>query len=264
MSEKEKKKETLGISRREFLRDAGILAGGAAIGSTVLLAACKGGEVTKTITTTTTAPGATQTVTTTVPGGTGTQTVTTTSTSVVSKYVDPIDGSEWPTLQALQEHFAAAHPGAALPGLTTLKVNGTEYHIVVKEHWSLGLTLRDQLGLFGTKIGCDMGQCGACTVLADGVPVLSCIMLAIEVGDREITTIEGLSDGITMSPLQQKFYDQNALQCGYCTPGFIMAAQGLLNANPTPNIDDARLALSGHICMCQNIKRTVEAVVGGV
>jgi len=261
-----------GKTRREFLKDAGLLIGGTAIGSTVLLAACGGGEeATKTVTktntatVTSTAPGATQTITSTTTVGAGqTATTTLTETQTTTRFICPIDGMEFDTLAELQTHFESAHPGATLPTYTTLNVNGIDYNIVVKDHWSLAMTLRDQLGMFGTKFGCDMGQCGCCTVLADGVPILGCVMLACEVGNQKITTIEGLSDGSTLSPLQQKFWDQEAVQCGYCTPGFIMAAQGLLNVNPKPTVDDVRLALSGHLCMCQNFKRTIAAVVGGV
>ncbi len=254
MSEEEKKK-TEGLSRREFLKDAGLVAGGAAVGSMAILSACGGGgtstvtsTVTKTITTTTTLPG------TTTPG----------TTVTVSKYICPLDNQEFPDLNALKAHFAAAHPGASLPPFTTLNVNGIEYNLVVQDHHSLAWVLREQLGLFGTKNGCDMGQCGACTVLVDGAPIYACVMLACEAEGIKITTIEGLSDGITLSPLQQKFFDREAVQCGYCTPGFIMAAQGLLNVNPKPTEDDVRLALSGHLCMCQTFRKTVDAVVGGV
>ncbi len=266
----EKEKVTKEISRREFLKDAGLLVGGTAIGSTVLLAACGGEETTKTVTNTKTVTAAattvTDTVTTTVGAGqtaTVTDTVTSTTTKTESRYVCPIDGMEFDTLAELQAHFEAAHPGG-IPGLVTLNVNGVDYPLVVKDHESVAMTLREQLGLTGTKIGCDMGQCGACTVLADGIPVYACLMLSCEADGVEITTIEGLSDGISLSPLQQKFYDNEAPQCGYCTPGFVMAAQGLLNVNPTPNEDDVCLGLSGHICFCGAMKKHIEAVIGGV
>jgi len=253
MSEEEKKKNPGQISRREFLKDAGLVIGGAAVGSIGLASACGGG---------TTAGGTTtisKTVTTTLPG-TGIATTTVTQ----SKFIDPLDNTEWPTLDALKAHFAAAHPGASLPPYTTLNVNGVDYNVVVPTHWTLAWALRESLGLFGTKIGCDMGQCGACTVLADGIPIYSCILLANEAQGKKILTIEGLSEGIKLSPLQQKFFDNEAVSCGYCTAGFVMAAQGLLNVIPKPTEDDVRLGLSGHLCMCQNFKKTVEAVVGGV
>jgi len=239
MSEEEKKKS--GLSRREFLKDAGLVVGGATIGSMAFLSAC---------------------------GGTTTETKTVTSppvTTTISKFIDPIDGTEWPTLADLQAHFAAAHPFASLTNLVTLNVNGLDYTLQVDDMDTLAFVLRDKMGLFGTKVACDYGQCGACTVLVDGVATFSCLTLAIEAGGgKKIQTIEGLSDGITLSPIQKKFYDNDAFQCGYCTPGFIMAGQGLLNANAKPTADDARLAISGHICVCGNYKKVVDAITGGV
>jgi len=274
MTEK-KKNGSGGKTRREFLKDAGLLVGGTAIGSTVLLAACGGGEtetvtdtVTRTNTVTSTAPGTTQTVTSTTTVGAGqtatvTDTVTTTQTQTESKFICPIDNMEFDTLAELQAHFTATHPEKAA-GFVTLNVNGVDHGLFVEDHESVAHTLREQLNLTGTKIGCDMGQCGACTILADGVPVFACLMLSCEAEGIQITTVEGLSDGVTLSPVQQKMYDNEAPQCGYCTPGFVMAAQGLLNVNPTPTEDDVRLAFSGHICMCQAFKKHIDAVVGGV
>ena len=218
------------ISRREFLKDAGLIVGGATIGSIALVNACGGGD--KTVTTT--VPGTT--VTTTIPG----TTVTTTVTAP-------------PTESSLGDE-----------SLIKLTVNGTLYNLTVKNHLSLAWVLREKLGLFGTKIACDMGQCGACTILVDDVAIYGCVMLACEANGKRVDTVEGLSDGITLSPLQQKFYDHEAVQCGYCTPGFLMASTGLLKTNPKPTENEVRLALSGHLCMCQNFKKTIDAVVGGV
>jgi len=236
MSEEEKKP---GLSRREFLKDAGLVVGGATVGSMAFLSSCK----TTTITTTTTAPPV---------------------TTVVSKFIDPVDGTEWPTLAALQSHFASAHPFASVLNLITLNINGIDYTLQVDDMDTLAFVLRDKLGLFGTKVACEMGQCGACTVLVDDVPTFACLTLAIESNGRKITTIEGLSDGIKLSPIQQKFYDNDAFQCGYCTGGFIMAGQGLLKANAKPTADDVRLAISGHICVCGNYKKVVDAITGGI
>jgi len=231
------KKEAGEISRREFLRDAGLVVGGAAIGSTVLLAACEEGEVT-------------------------TETVTTTVTETVSKFVCPIDGMEFDTLAELQAHFAAAHPEEkVIPGLITLTVNERNYVLQVKPNWTLAFVLREKLGLVGTKIGCDRGSCGTCTVLVDGRAIYSCMMLAAEAEGTEITTVEGISDGITLHPIQQAFYDNDAIQCGFCTPGYIMAAKALLDKKASPTSDELREALSGHICICGTTKRMVEALL---
>jgi len=231
----EEKNETGKVTRREFLKDAGLVVGGAAIGSTVLLAACAEGEVT-------------------------TETVTTTVTETVSKYVCPYDGMEFDTLSALEAHIEAEHPTAPA-GLTTLSVNGDDYLVRVKPEWSLAFVLREKLGLPGTKIGCERGSCGTCTVLVDGRAAYSCMMLAIEAEGMEILTIEGLSDGITLSPVQQAFVNNDAVQCGYCIPGFIMAAKALLDKKTSPTRDEVREALSGHICICGHTKNIVDAVL---
>jgi carbon-monoxide dehydrogenase small subunit len=121
--------------------------------------------------------------------------------------------------------------------------------------------LKERLGLPGLKIGCDQGTCGTCAVIVDGKSILSCMMLAIEAEGKEILTIEGLSDNINLHPIQQAFVDNDAVQCGYCAPGFIMAAKSLLDENPSPTFDEVREGLSGHICPCGNSKRMVEAVL---
>jgi aerobic-type carbon monoxide dehydrogenase small subunit (CoxS/CutS family) len=241
MSEEEKKS---GLSRREFLKDAGLVVGGATIGSMAFLSSCKSTTTTTdTVSTTITKPPVTTTV---------------------SKFIDPIDGTEWPTLADLQSHFAIAHPQASIQNLVTLNINGVDYTLQVNEMDTLAFILRDKLGLFGTKVACEMGQCGACTVLVDDIPTFACLVLAIEAGGKKVTTIEALSNGTLLSPIQQKFYDNDAFQCGYCTGGFIMAGQGLVKANPKPTADDVRLAISGHICVCGNYKKVVDAITGGV
>jgi len=263
--EKNEREEKGEISRREFLKDAGLIVGGAAIGSTVLLAAC--GEAGETATVTETATQTqtqtqTQTVTTTQQVGE----VTTTVTETVSKFICPIDGTEFDTLAALQAHFASAHPGEAveIPGLLMLTVNG-ETHMVtnVKPYHTLNFVLREKLGLPGTKNGCDRGDCGTCTVIVDGQAVYSCLTLAMDTEGKDILTIEGLSDGITLHPVQQRFYDYSAVQCGFCTPGFIMAAVALLDENPNATLYETKVGLSGHVCTCGHTTRIVEAVLDG-
>ncbi len=229
-----------GISRREFLRDAGLVVGGATIGSAAFLSSCK------------TAVNPDKTVT------------LSTVTTPANRFIDPIDGTEWPTLGDLQAHFAETHPYAGDINLVTLDINGVDYTLQVEATDTLANVLRDKLGLFGTKVACDMGQCGTCTVLMDDIATFSCLNLAIECGGKKITTIEGLSDGTILSPIQQKFYDNDAFQCGYCTGGFIMAGLSLLKVNPKPSADEVRLAISGHMCICGNYKKVVDAITGGV
>ena len=128
---------------------------------------------------------------------------------------------------------------------------------------TLAHTLRETLGLTGTKVGCDQGSCGACTVLMDGEPVLSCMTLTIECGGREITTIEGLAGAAdeTLHPVQESFMDHSAFQCGFCTPGIIMSATALLDENPAPQREQVTEALSGHYCRCISHYQAVEAVL---
>ena len=244
MTEK-KKNGSGGKTRREFLKDASLLVGGTAIGSTVLLAACGGGETTETVTTTVGATTVTETVT-------------------ESKFVCPVDSMEFDTLAELQVHFEATHPEGA-PGVITLNVNGTQHMLAnIKTTDTLMRVLRERLGLTAAKDGCDRGACGACTVITGGRAVVSCMILAVEAEGMDITTLEGLSDGIALSPVQQLFYDNDCFQCGYCTPGFVMAAQALLGNTPKPTVDQVREAVSGHICVCANVLRTVETISKGV
>jgi aerobic-type carbon monoxide dehydrogenase small subunit (CoxS/CutS family) len=239
--------KTKGISRREFLKDAGLVVGGATVGSLALLPGCS-----KTETITTTVANQTITVTTTAGGSGG-----------ATKFVDPIDNTEWASLEELKAHFSIAHPNADA-SLVAFTVNGVGYAFNVKPYTSLSSLLRDKLALYSVKEGCMLGECGTCTVLIDGVAHFSCMMLAIEMEGRSVQTVEGLSNNGVLSPVQQKFHDDELFQCGWCTPGFIMAAQGLIAANPNPTLDDVRLALSGHLCMCGNLRRTVLGLVGGV
>ena len=142
-----------------------------------------------------------------------------------------------------------------------LKVNGIEREVMVEPWWSLARVLRDALSLTGTKIGCEVGDCGACTVLIDGRAVKSCIYLAVKARDKDIVTIEGLKskDG-QLHPLQQSFIDNFALQCGYCTPGMILAAKALLDENPSASEDEIKNYLSGNLCRCTGYVKIIDAV----
>jgi len=121
--------------------------------------------------------------------------------------------------------------------------------------------LRDKLGFTGTKNGCEAGECGACTVLVDGEPMNSCLVLAVELNGREITTVEGLAEDGKLTPLQQAFADLNAVQCGYCTPGMLMSATALLKRNPHPSQVDIQGALIGNLCRCTGYQRIIDAVL---
>ena len=141
-----------------------------------------------------------------------------------------------------------------------LMVNGVDRDVTVEDRWTLAELLRDHLQLTGTKIGCDRGECGACTVLLDGKPVYSCSQLAVWMDGKSVQTVEGLASGDRLHPLQQSFIDHDGPQCGFCTSGQLMAAKALTDANPHPTADDVRAALTGNICRCSNYNRYVDAV----
>lgn len=141
-----------------------------------------------------------------------------------------------------------------------MRVNGEVYEVLVPVQATLLEVLREELELTGTKHGCELGECGACTVLVDGEPILSCLTLALEVQDRQITTIEGLSQDGRPHPLQEAFTELGAAQCGYCTPGMILAAKALLDRNRRPSREAIAEALSGNLCRCTGYLKIFEAV----
>lgn len=195
--------ERPGLTRRDFLRGAGITAAGAVIASSALAGVAR-------------ADGAT---------------------------------AEGPRVRG---------PGA-VP--LVLRVNGAEKKIEVEPRTTLADALRFELGLTGTKVVCDRGSCSACTVFLDGTPVCSCMTLAIDVGKREVKTIEGLAQGEALHPVQQCFIDKDALQCGFCTPGMVMSCAALLDRNPAPSLDDVRAAVSGNLCRCGTYPKVFEATL---
>jgi len=142
-----------------------------------------------------------------------------------------------------------------------LSVNGREYEVAVSPHRTLLKVLREELGLSGSKDGCDLGSCGTCTVIIDGNPVLSCLTLACSCEGKEILTIEGISSEGKLHSLQENFMKYGAVQCGYCTPGMIMSAKALLDENPNPSELDVRRAISGNLCRCTGYVKIVEAVL---
>lgn len=144
--------------------------------------------------------------------------------------------------------------------IVSFVLNGDPVEVVVKDHLTLLDLLRDQLGLTGTKKGCEQGECGACTVLIDGLPVNSCSTLAVECEGREVITIEGLAQNGELHPIQKQFIEKWALQCGYCTPGMIMSAKALLDHNPRPTELEIREAIEGNLCRCTGYAKIVEAI----
>ena len=145
--------------------------------------------------------------------------------------------------------------------LLRIRVNGEDYEVFIEPWKSLADVLRDELNLTGVKIGCNEGQCGSCTVLIDGKPVKSCLVLAPMVNGKEILTIEGLAKDGRLHPLQEAFIKHFAVQCGFCTPGFILAAKGLLDENPDPTEEEVRKWLAGNLCRCTGYVKIIEAVL---
>ena len=239
---KGKKKESGEISRREFLKDAGFVVAGGAVGAAIAWPLVPKDTVTETITETITV---TETVTVEVPGPTVTVEVPGPTVTVEVEVPGP-------TVVVTE----------APEGVVTLTINGESRVVKVEPEWSLAFVLKEKLGLTGAKIGCDRAECGTCTVIADGRSVLACAILAIQAEGLDIRTIEGLADGPTLHPVQQRFLDNDAFQCGYCTPGMIMSAVALLDRNSNPTVDEVREAISGNLCYCSDYTRIVAAIAG--
>ena len=142
----------------------------------------------------------------------------------------------------------------------TLKVNGRAHRVSVEPRRTLADAIRDDCGLTGTHIGCEHGVCGACTVLLDGEPVRSCLMFAVQADGRELRTVEGLAQGETLHPLQRAFMENHGLQCGFCTPGFLMLATGVLEADPNISDEDLVHVLSSNLCRCTGYHNIIKAV----
>ncbi len=139
-------------------------------------------------------------------------------------------------------------------------LNGKSVQVEVPSHWTLLRLLREKLGLTGTKEGCGIGECGACTVLVDGVPVNACLVLVPKVEGRRVETIEGLGSRESLHPLQKSIIDHGAIQCGFCTPGVLMSAEALLEKNPSPTREEIKEAISGHLCRCTGYHQIIEAI----
>jgi xanthine dehydrogenase YagT iron-sulfur-binding subunit len=150
------------------------------------------------------------------------------------------------------------HTGGMVP--LALRVNGRIHRMLVEPRWSLLYVIRERLGLTASKAGCERGECGACTVLMDGTPRYACMTLAVEAEGAEITTLEGLLHGEELGATQQAFAQEDAFQCGYCTPGQIMAAEGLLRANPSPDLHQIRAGMAGNLCRCGTYVHITRAV----
>lgn len=142
----------------------------------------------------------------------------------------------------------------------TFRVNGVDRRVEIAPHETLGQVLNGRLGMNGVRISCEEGECGACTVLVDGEPIDSCMMLAVQAGERDILTIEGLGTPDNLHPIQQAFVEEHGFQCGFCTPGFVLSAKALLDTTPHPDATEIAAELSGHICRCGSYPNIIRAV----
>jgi carbon-monoxide dehydrogenase small subunit len=145
--------------------------------------------------------------------------------------------------------------------MTTLHVNGQEYEVDFLPHETLAQVLNKRLGFIGVRISCEEGECGSCTILMDGEPVASCMVLAMQAQDKEILTIEGLGTFDDLHPIQEAFIEEHGFQCGFCTPGFILSTKALLEANPHPEPSEVATALNGHICRCGSYPKIIKSVM---
>ena len=233
------------ISRRDFIKGTGLAVGGVAISSSVLAVACgKPAVVT---------PGAPVTPGVTPPPTPGA--VTPTPGTTTTSFICPYDNLSFTTLAALKAHLDSVHMGATIQvsELTKFTLNGNPTAVKMKDWWTLNYVIREVLMMTGgTKISCDEGICGMCTIIMDGKPILSCMVLGVECEGKSITTIEGLGDpkNGNLTPVQQGFINESGFMCGFCTTGNIMASTAFLAKNPNPTRDDVRLALSNNLCLC--------------
>ena len=180
-----------------------------------------------------------------------------TSAALVVAGASPLGATEAQATELVDQQEAATAPQTRIQ----LTVNGATYDVEVEDRWTLNELLRDELQLIGSKLGCNRGECGACTVQVNGEALYSCSTLAVWVDGKDVVTVEGLADGDQLSPLQEAFIANNAPQCGFCIPGQLMTATALLQNNPNPTEEDVRQGLAGNLCRCSNYNSIVEAVL---
>jgi aerobic-type carbon monoxide dehydrogenase small subunit (CoxS/CutS family) len=181
--------------------------------------------------------------------------------ATITSFQCPIDSKVFNTHELLLKHYAEAHAGAITPVVIKLKVNGKDNDVLVEPNWTLQRTLQYRLGLTGAKQMCDRGVCGSCTVIIDGRAVLSCTTLVVECEGKSIETVEGIAANKKWDPLIKSYCKWDAMQCGYCTPGFVVSAKALLDKNPKPTEEDCKQALAGNICCCGTYPRHPTAIM---
>lgn len=184
--------------------------------------------------------------------------------TALTEYRCPLCGKIFGCYADIKQHYAVEHVGAIPPVTVVLNLNGKSCEVLIEPHWTLKRTLQFRLGLTGAKHMCDKGVCGSCTVIMDGRAVLSCQMLAVECEGKEIQTVEGIAADPKWKPLVDAYCRWDAMQCGYCTPGFLVSAKNLLDKNPNPTVDEINAALSGNICICGTYPRHAQAIMEAV
>ena len=224
------KREGGGLNRRNFLRSAGVVVTGSTLGAGMTLSggmAAAAAPVSETLT----------------------------------HFRCPLCSEDLGTFAELQNHFATDHPQHVLPVTTKLNINGKDCEVLIEPHWTLQRTLQFRLGLTGAKHMCDRGACGSCTVIIDGRAVLSCTTLAVECEGKSIQTVEGIAADPKWKPLIDAYCKWDAMQCGYCTPGFLVSSKALLDKNAKPTEEECRQALAGNICCCGTYPRHPTAIM---
>ena len=225
--------EERGINRRNFLKSAGVVVTGSTLAAGLTLApqSVKAAEPIEAVPTT------------------------------LTQFRCPVCGKNFATYAELKNHFAAAHPGAVFPVTARLRINNMDCEVLIEPHWTLQRTLQFRLGLTGAKHMCDRGVCGSCTVIIDGRAVLSCTTLAVECEGKSIQTVEGIAADSKWKPLIDSYCKWDAMQCGYCTPGFVVSSKALLDKHPNPTEEDCKQALAGNICCCGTYPRHPTAIM---
>ena len=184
--------------------------------------------------------------------------------SLLTQYRCPLCRKVFACYDDLKTHYAIEHAGSVLPITISLTVNGKNSEMLIEPNWTLLEALQYRLGLTGAKHMCERGACGSCTVIIDGRPMLSCHLLAVECEGKKITTVEGIAADQKWKPLIDAYCKWDAMQCGYCTPGFLVTAKALLDRNPNPTVQDIKEALAGNICICGTYPRHAQAILEAV
>jgi len=226
--------ETTNVNRRSFLKNAGVIIGGSALGAAGVTFRP---EIAQAAAAVNSAP------------------------AIVTQFRCPVCNKNFGIFAELKNHFATEHPDAVVPVKTRLNINGKDCEVLIEPHWTLQRALQFRLGLTGAKHMCDRGACGSCTVIIDGRAVLSCTTLAVECEGKAIQTVEGIAADPRWRPLIDSYCKWDAMQCGYCTPGFLVSSKALLDKNPDPTEEECKQALAGNICCCGTYPRHPTAIM---